>query len=204
MPNDRTAQNAPEQDQPTVTGSVRPLRTDEVRGTLAVRLVPTVDKIRQLATSFGVRPYRVFIVHVQWTGAKIGLGAPIEISRREVLPTPRIRDLTSTVEVLSTFGRLEEGGISIDKISPLWSEDDLMGKTPDLTDPTLPRGGKHNCDCFWEVQENRGVCPAPIVRQYSPPSVAPTLSRGGMSWRVVLTKRAVNRSRQQTSSRTEA
>ena len=203
MPSDRTAQNAPEQEMPTASGAVRPLRPDEVKQTLAVRLVPTIDKIRQLSTKFGLRPYRVFLVHVQWTGERIGLGTPIEISRREVQPTPRIRDMSSTIEMLSAFGRLEEGAITVDKISPLWSEDDLLGATPDLIETSLPRAGKHNCEFFWEVQENRPVSPPPVPRRYAPAST-PTLSRGGMSWRMVLTKQSVNRTRNQQFKRSEA
>ena len=203
MAGDRTQQNDPAAELPEAAGAVRPLRPDEVKESLMSRLVPQIDKIRQIATEIGLRPYRVFIVHILWTGDRIGEGQPQEISRREILPTPRIRDMSATTEVLSSFGRVEEGGIVVDRISAKFSEDDLMGKTPDLTDPALPRGGKHNCDFFWEVQENRGVSPAPVVRQYVP-AAAPSLSRGGMSWRVPLSKRAVNRSRQQTSSRTEA
>lgn len=197
---DRTDQNAPEQEKPTVSGAVRPLRTDEVRQTLAVSLGPVVDEIRQLATDFGIRPYRVFLIHVRWSGGKIGVGTPQEISRREILPTPKVRDMTNTVEVLSAFGRLEEGAVAVEKISAKWSEDDLLGKTPDLTDPAVPRAGRHECDFFWEIQENRGVIPPPVPRQYVPGAV-PTLSRGGMAWRITLTKRAVNRSRQQTFDR---
>lgn len=203
MPNDRTNQNAPEQEEPTLSGAVRALRPEEMQRTLAVRLVPTVDKIRNLATKFGVRPYRVFIVHIAWTGQRIGQGQPQEISRREILPTPRVREMTSTTEVISTFGRLEEGAISIDQISASFAEDDLLGKTPDMVDPAMPRGGLHNREFFWEVQENRGVYPAPIPRRYAVSGV-PTLSRGGVSWRVSLTKVSVDRSRQQTMSRTEA
>ena len=196
MPTDRAAQNAPEQDQPVLSGVVRPLRTDEMGRTLAVRLTPTVDKLRQLLTGFGVRAYRVFMVHVQWSGEAIGRGNPNEIARREILPTPRVRELSSTAEVLSAFGRLEEGGIAIDKITASLAEDDLMGHTPDLVDPANPRAGKRNVEFFWEVMENRPVFPTPVPRRYVP-GAAPTLSRGGMGWRVNLTKQSVDRSRQQ-------
>jgi hypothetical protein len=200
MAGDRTQQNDPAAEIPEAAGAVRPLRPDEVRSSLMSRLVPGIDKIRQIATTLGLRPYRVFMVHMLWSGDRIGEGHPQEISRHEILPTPRIRDMSATSEVLSSFGRIEEGSIVVDRISAKYSEDDLMGVTPDLIDPTLQRTGKRNGEYFWEVQENRPGCPNPIPRRYVP-SGTPTLMRGGLHWRVPLAKQMVNRSRNQTMDR---
>lgn len=179
---------------------MRPLPAQQVATSLAGRLVPVVDRIRQLNTRLGLRPYRVFVVHIQWTGAKIGLGQSQEISRREILPTPRVRDISSTSEVYTNMGRVEEGGIVIDQVSAQWAEDDLMGKTPDLLDPAVPRSGKRNAEFFYEVVENRAMVTNPLPRRYVP-SAAPTLSRDGFAWRIVLSKVMSNRSRLQTSDR---
>ncbi len=200
---DRTDQNDPAAEQPAAEGAVRPLRPEEVRGSLMARLGPVVDRIRQLPAKLGLRPYRVFLVHLRWSGARIGEGTPAEVSRREILPTPRIRDMASTTEVLSSFGRVEEGGIVVDRISPRFSEDDLTGATPDMLDPAEPRTGLRSVEFFWEVQEQRPGRPSPIPRSYTV-SAAPTLMRGQSHWRVPLVKRMVNRSRQQTTSRTDA
>lgn len=203
MAGDRTQQNDPAAELPELAGSVRPLRTDEVRESLMSTLSPTIDDIRQIATDLGLRPYRVFIVHVLWTGAKVGDGDPVEISRREILPTPRIRDMSATSEVLSPFGRVEEGGIVIDRISAKFSEDDLTGKTPDLTEPAITRTGKRNGEFFWEVQENRPGFPSTIPRRYIH-AAAPTLMRGGSHWRIPLNKQNTDRSRTQTFQRRQA
>ena len=200
MAGDRTQQNDPAAELPEAAGAVRPLRPDEVKESLMSALVPQIDKIRQIATSLGLRPYRVFIVHILWTGDRIGEGQPQEISRREILPTPRIRDMSATTEVLSSFGRVEEGGIVVDRISAKFSEDDLMGVTPDLLDPALLRTGKRNGEMFWEVQENRPGFVQAMPRRYVP-SGTPTLMRGGLHWRVPLAKQMVNRSRNQTMDR---
>lgn len=168
-----------------------------------VRLGPTLDKLRQIPTSLGLRPRRVFLVHVLWTGERIGEGQPQEISRREILPTPRIRDMSSTTEVLSSFGRIEEGGIVVDRISPKYSEDDLVGATPDLIDSANPRSGKRNAEFFWEVVEARPTVPNPVPRRYIV-AAAPTLMRGGSHWRVPLNKVMVNRNRQQGFDRKQA
>jgi len=197
---DRTQQNDPAAELPEAAGFVRPLRHDEVRASLMSRLVPSIDKIRQIATDLGLRPYRVYLIHILWSGDRVGDGHPEEISRREILPTPRIRDMSATTEVLSQFGRVEEGGILVDRISAKFSEDDLMGATPDLIDSDSPRTGKRNAEFFWEVQENRPGCPNPPPRRFAPAG-APTLMRGGLSWRLPLTKQMVNRSRHQTMDR---
>jgi hypothetical protein len=203
MAGDRTQQNDPAAELPELAGSVRPLRPDEVRASFMSELSPTIDNIRQIATAMGLRPYRVFIVHVLWSGNKVGEGNPLEISRREILPTPRIRDMSATTEVLSAFGRVEEGGIVVDRISAKYSEDDLTGKTPDLIDPAITRTGKRNGEYFWEVQENRPGFPRTTPRRYVH-AAAPTLMRGGSHWRVPLNKQMVDRSRNQTFDRRQA
>jgi hypothetical protein len=200
MAGDRTQQNDPAAELPELSGAVHPLRPDEVKASLMSRLVPSIDKIRQVASDLGLRPYRVFMVHVLWTGDRPGDGQPVEISRREILPTPRIRDMSATTEVLSSFGRVEEGGIVVDRISAKLSEDDLLGVTPDLLDPAIARTGKRNGEFFWEVQENRPGFPRTIPRRYVP-SGTPTLMRGGLHWRLPLAKQMVNRSRNQTFDR---
>ena len=100
-------------------------------------------------------------------------------------------------------GRVEEGGIVIDRISAKYSEDDLTGKTPDLIDPAITRTGKRNGEYFWEVQENRPGCPRSIPRRYVH-AAAPTLMRGGSHWRIPLNKQMVDRSRNQTFDRRQA
>lgn len=203
MGQDRTHQDDPLAELPELAGVVRPLRSDEFRQSLMPTLSPVIDQIRQIPVSLGLRPYRVFLVHVLWTGQKVGDGDPVEVSRREILPTPRVRDMSATTEVLSAFGRVEEGGVVVDRISARFSEDDLMGKTVDLQDQALLRTGKRNGEFFWEVQEQRPGCPNPIPRRYVNSSV-PTLMRGGSHWRVPLAKQNTDRSRIHTSDRRQA
>jgi hypothetical protein len=167
------------------------------------RLQPAIDRVRQIPTDLGLRPYRVFLIHVLWSGERIGEGQPQEISRHEILPTPRVRDMASTSEVLSAIGRVEEGGIVVDRISAKYSEDDLMGATADMIDPAAPRTGKRNAEFFWEVRENRPTQPSTIPRRYIVAST-PTLMRGGLHWRVALNKVMVNRNRQQGFDRKQA
>lgn len=200
MPNDRVPQG-PLVDLPEQTRAVRPLTPWEQ--SLASRLVPVVDRISQLRTRFGLRPYRVFLVHIMWTGGRSGRGDAQVISRREILPTPRVTDMTGTTQIMRSIGLSEEGGILIDQISVKYAEDDLTGRTPDMADPAQPLTGRPDVEFAYEVQEWRTAVPEPARRYYVPSSV-PMLSKGGFQWKVVLTKRDYNPSRQGDPNRPQA
>lgn len=203
MADDRTRGNDPRAELPEAGAQVRPLVDSEIGQSLANKLVPVVDKIRQLATKFGVRPYRVYLVHVQWSGSEIGAGSPVQISRKEILPTPQVLDMASTTEVLRSFGLTEEGGVMINKISAKFTEDDLLGRTPDLVNPAMPRTSLRNVEFFWEIVENRKSDPAPVPRRYVPNST-PMLSRDRFQWKIALTKQDSNRARDFTFNRAQA
>lgn len=179
---------------PELTQQVRPLRPNEVPNSFAVGLTKVVDDIRQLNTAFGIRPYRVFLVHVQWSGQVRGSGQGIEISRREILPTPRVRNIESLPEILRSTGLTEEGSVSVDQISAKYSEDDLAGRTPDLQDPAQRITLGPGVEFYWEVVENRVAHPLAKRRRFFP-SGAPELSRSGFQWSVSLIRQDVDRQR---------
>ena len=191
MASDRTDNRTPLQEIPEAGRQVRPATPNK---SIQGRLQPAVDRIRQLVTTFGLRSYRVFLVHQTWTGGRRGVGEPMEISRREILPTPRVADMTATLEVMRAFGLQEEGSLTVDKITSKYTEDDLMGRTPDLLDVPNTRAGGDEFDFFWEVVAAREDNPNPVRRRYVPTS-APHLSKGGFGWRVVLTKQEYDRNR---------
>jgi hypothetical protein len=200
MARDRTNSGTPRAELPELTGAVKALPPGHGDSALASALTPVVDEIRQLYTEFGVRPYQVFLIHMQWSGNRIGEGSAVEISRREILPTPQVVDMGSTTEVLRQFGLTEEGGLVVDQVSTKYTEDDLMGRTPDLIDPTMPRTGLSTVEFFWEVIESRPSNPASVPRRYVPVGV-PMLSRDRFQWRVALAKQDYNRSRGRTFDR---
>jgi hypothetical protein len=82
------------------------------------------DDIRQLATDFGARPYRVFCVVVSWTGREVGRGTQAVLAETELLPTPRI-DLTSLRYVVTSGGRTDDGYTKLYEVSPRYTEDDI-------------------------------------------------------------------------------
>ena len=108
---------------------VRPLPgPGAARGTLAQRLTRRVDRVRQLATKFGARSRRVFLVWVESTGETAGSGYETIRARRELLPTPRVTDATAITRRPMTIGMVADGSIRVDQISAGWyTEDHLRG-----------------------------------------------------------------------------
>jgi hypothetical protein len=135
----------------------------------------------------------VSLVHTLWSGERRGIGIP-DVYRIEILPTPRVVDLGATPEILRSTGLTEEGSLSIDQISPKYSEDDLMGRNFDQQIPGLLRTNKSNSEFYWEVVEIRATIPVPIRRRYQPQAV-PSLSRDGFQWSVLLIKQDYDTSR---------
>lgn len=198
---DRVLDGVPGSSIPEIDGSLRGPRTDQEPTTLAWRLTGVVDKLRGLNARFGIRPYRVFLCHVVWTGPKRGVGEQ-RVERREILPVPRVRDMDSIRNVLRSTGNGEEGDLVIDEISARIPEDDLVGNTPDLQDLVVARTARVATEFYWEVEENRPSNPRPKKRRFAPAS-APTLDRAGVSWRIVLTKQDYDRGRQGGTARTD-
>lgn len=193
MPIDREDNGDPRSQLPELSGRLRPPEGEGQRRTLANRLVPVVDRIRNLNARFGLRPYRVFLVHVVWSGGARGAGMMRVTSRREVLPVPRVGDVGAMVETILATGTTEEGGISVDEISAKYTEDDLLGRTPDLGDPKL--GGmtaEESTEFFWEVEEERPQRDLPAIRRFAVAGV-PALDRGKFQWSVRLTKQDYDR-----------
>lgn len=175
----------------------RPLRPDEARRTLAHRLGPRVDRLRQISTRFGLRPYRVFLVWTRAEGHRTGDGDESVMSRVELLPTPRMTDLTVLSRRPWSGGQLPEGTVRIDRISVLFTADNLSGLVIPETPPRrVPLGQRiggtalvpnadPQIDFFYEVVEDgRGDDPSRRARfrLYS----EPYRDAGGVSWVVLL------------------
>lgn len=191
---DRVDTGDPAAEIPELSGELTPPAPQQMPATLAGSLVPVADDLRNLYAEFGLRPYRVYLVHATWTSGRRGVGTQVIMSRREILPVPRVRDIDSVRRNVQPTGLTEEGDIVIDQISAKFSEDDLVGRTPDLTDPVRTRTSRTDVEFWWEVEEARAAAPRP-VRRFSPPVAAPVLSRGALAWRVTLTKQGYDRAR---------
>jgi hypothetical protein len=193
VPTDREDNGDPRSELPELSGRLRPPSGGAQRATLANRLVPVVDRIRNLNAKFGLRPYRVFLVHAVSSSGSRGVGLTRIVSRREIEPTPRVNDFGSMAETILATGTTEEGAISIDEISAKFTEDDLLGRTADLADPKL-KGltADESTEFFWEVQEERPQRDLPQIRRFAVAGV-PELNRGKFQWTVRLTKQDYDR-----------
>ena len=92
------------------------------------------DDLRQLATDYGLRPYRMFSVVYKWSGGTIGRGAPAITFEQEFLPTPKltINGLVDRGYIRASVkskpqeaGSVERGVISVIDISPRYTEDQI-------------------------------------------------------------------------------
>lgn len=98
-----------------------------VRGSLAQKLIPVVDKVRDLSTRLGMRPYRVRIVRTRSAGGKRGVGVESVVFEVDVLPTPKVVDLNTLQEMVTPVGTTEIGLVQLQQVSGRYSEDFLVG-----------------------------------------------------------------------------
>lgn len=164
---------------------IRPLCQGEARGTLAHRFAPLADRLRQFATDFGIRSRRVFLTWVASSGEERGEGRESLLAQHEILPTPRVGDLTAVTQNPFSAGVLPVGTLRVDRISALLTADELFGRrVPHHAVDVSAR----NVDFFWEVVEDgRGDNPPARARYRVYGS--PWRDEGGVHW-VVLLERA--------------
>jgi len=113
----------------------RLLTATEARNTLVARLGPTVNRLRQRLTNFGLRPQQVFLVWTRWTGPERGDGREVILKRVPILPLPKVEDLTGISLQFFSGGTLPVGSVRVTAIPPTMSQDMLNGLlVPD--DPT--------------------------------------------------------------------
>ncbi len=173
------------------------LTPHQARSTLAHRLGGRVDRIRQLATRLGIRPYRVFLVWTRATGAVVGEGEENIFARVEILPTPRV-DLSAMVRRPWTMGILPEGTCRVDRVSVAFTNDQLKGlviPAPRCRSATFegqllagdwvkPQSDEQ-CDFFYEVVEDGRGDELPERRRFRLYG-EPVRDAGNVSWSLML------------------
>lgn len=113
---------------------------------LARKLIPVVDKARDIATQLGARPYRVRLVRTRWTGGRRGVGVEEIISLMEILPTPKVVDLNTLAEIVTPIGPTEIGLIQLQQVSGRYTEDILVGVDPSGNKPA------QSDDLYYEIE----------------------------------------------------
>lgn len=135
---------------------IRSLTPQQAKRTLAHRLGGRIDRIRQIATNLGIRPYKVFLTWVSWSGEDRGSGTETLFKRQEILPVPRVTNIETQSLTPFSAGVLPIGQIRLDLISVVsYTEDQLSGRLSGQDD--IPA----NLDFFYEiVEDGRGDNPA--------------------------------------------
>jgi hypothetical protein len=151
----------------------------DIKNTLTAKLTRTVDKIRDLHTVFGRRPYVVRIIRSKWSGPKRGRGTEIFVSESCLSPTPLVSDLSSLQEVLTPIGFNEMGAVQVSEISGRYSEEFLLGVDSD--------GNQLNPNesFFWEIEYPRRDGKPSQKRRFHVQST-PTYSAARFQWSVSL------------------
>lgn len=160
------------------------MTAERLKHTLGRCLIPVVDAARDIRTQLGLKPYRVSLVRMKWSGGRRGIGEPLVVDTFEILPTPDATDLSSLADIVQTIGREEQGSIMLTKISGRYTEDQLRGFDRDGT--TI--GADENV--FWEIEFILGGERRRFVNS-SPPSYNPKT----FEWTMKLEKAIENRDR---------
>ncbi len=137
---------------------IGPLTPDQARRTLAHKIgIGIAPKVRQLATKYGIRPTRVFLVWAVWSGQERGEGTQREVKRAELLPTPKVSSLDSVTFSLLQAGTVPVGSVKLSQIGVNYTADFLQGKwVPKEHEEHIPEP----YDFYYElIEDGRGDDP---------------------------------------------
>jgi len=156
--------------------------------TLARKLIPIVDSIRDLATKFGTRPYKVRVVRARWSSGQRGVGTPVIERALDILPTPLLQDMSGITEIVQSVGLDEIGGVSVSEISGRFTDEELRFCQPDGT----PLGPDE--EVWYEIEFPRpDGKPGDLRRFYM--NAAPMYFASRMQWTIRLEKAHSDRGR---------
>jgi hypothetical protein len=150
-------------------------------GDINCRLSAVMDRARDVAAQLGLRPYRVSFVHVRWTGRVRGDGSEEVVTQRDILPAPKVSDLSGLTRELTPSQIDEAGTLLLTKISAAYTEDQILCR-PASGKPLPP-----NEAIYYEIQlgtggERRRMVPvgggAPTLKAVEGWTIAVTLQAG--------------------------
>lgn len=174
----------------------RPLRPDELARTLVGRFEQRpggqpglADRLRQLHTKFGARSRRVFLCWYRWTGEEKGEGSCVLAKEFELLPTPKVADLTAVLRNPYSGGQLPNGTVRVDEVSAAIAEDTLCGRlVPGLGPLVEP------WEFFYEIVED-GRSGVPGLRNRYRLAAAPSRRETSVCWAILLERASQDRTR---------
>lgn len=161
----------------------RPLTPAEASRSLANRFAPKVDRLRQFATRFGIRPYRVFLTWTTFSGGEHGAGKETVVHRIEVLPTPVVESLDSISRSAFSAGMFPVGSVRVSKVSATLSDDLLRGRANEVLDGEQIRA---DVTFFYEVVEDGRAREGDTVRRRFRLASDPMRKAASLEWVFVL------------------
>ncbi len=160
----------------------RALTPGEAKKSIANRLGPRVDRYRQFATKYGIRPYRVFLVHTKFAGEERGVGDETEISRVELLPSPKLISLDSVALSGQSAGMLPMGSVRLELVSVTYTLDTLKGRMiPNKNEDHIPDNVTF---CYEIMEDGRGDAHPEVMRFRL--AADPTRRAGQVDWAINL------------------
>ena len=156
--------------------------------TLAGSFIGLADDLRDMFTQFGLRPYTVRRMRVQWSGGARGRGQPTVIFNEPILPTPKVTDISGLTELLHPIGLDEHGSLRLSEISGTYTEDDLRGLDARGKGPAV------DVEFFYEIEYARPDGTAGEKRRFFP-SGAASYNAGKLQWTLTLEKSNEDRAR---------
>ena len=156
------------------------LTPKQVEHTLANRFANRADRLRQLATRFGLRPLRCWLVWTKYEGDEVGAGRDFEVKRIEVLPTPKVR--TNLTRSLINPGVVPVGSVEVTEVSCSLTEEQLIGHTiPDPDGVGVPPPYEFH----WELREDGRGGDEPKVQRFRVLG-KPFRDAGNVQWKLTL------------------
>lgn len=90
-------------------------------------LLGTVDELRDLGRTFGIRAYRLYRVVRTWDGGAVGEGEATD-ELIEILPRPKVEPFTeSLANKLEPCGLMEAGVVKVTELSLTYTFPELAG-----------------------------------------------------------------------------
>jgi len=161
--------------------------------TLAQKLVPCVDCVRDLNTKFGVRPYIVRMVWTRWSGGERGYGVEDVVREAMVLPTPKVDPMTALDKQTMVVGDEEFGELMLTEVSGRFTEDELSGRTNE------GEGVPDDLNFYYEIEfPNQHHEPGNATRRRFTLSGTPSYDSMTFQWKFKLMRAGENRLRDGT------
>lgn len=169
--------------------TTRPQQPLPLCGTLARTLVPVADSLRNLYSTFGLRPYVVRLIKTRWSGGRRGVGAESIVSETPILPTPLIADLTSLQQINTPIGLDEFGEVGLTEVSGAYTEDFLRGHDTEGRPPAVDE------QFYYEVEFPPPCTGATGERRRFAMRAAPMYQSSRFQWSLRLERQRQDRTR---------